>query len=168
MQISRKREFTGNAKMNKVFEVSFNSPQCGWMSIGFEHANGEFHTTTAHAPYTNALAEILNIVAGLVSAKGDFSKTLKWNRDPEEYDFVFASGGGDVSVQITEYPTADRENGEIVYSYSGTALEVAAAFEQTFQQMYDERDIDEFEENWHQKFPIAEFESLKTAIRESR
>lgn len=153
--------------MKREFEVSFNSPQCGWMSIGFEHAGGEFHTTTAHAPYTNALADILNTVAELVATQNGVTKTLRWNRDPEEYDFVFAAENGRVSIEISQYPTAERENGETVYSYSGPASEFAAAFEETFQQMYDERDIDEFEENWHQKFPVAEFEALKKTIRES-
>ncbi len=51
--------------MNKL-EVSFNSPQCGWMSIGFDDGVNEFHTTTAHAPHSKALSELLRILSDLL------------------------------------------------------------------------------------------------------
>ena len=34
----------------------------------------------------------------------------------------------------------------------------------TFMQLYEERNIDEFEDNWHQKFPLEEFERLSEVI----
>jgi hypothetical protein len=51
--------------MTGKLEVSFNSPQCGWMSIGFEDGVNEFHTTTAHAPHAFALAELMQILTRL-------------------------------------------------------------------------------------------------------
>ena len=53
--------------MTQALEVSFNSPQCGWMSVGFEDANGEFHSTTAHAPHASALAELMMILTTWVT-----------------------------------------------------------------------------------------------------
>ncbi len=150
--------------INDDLEVSFNSPQCGWMSIGFEYQGGEFHTTTAYAPHKTALADVLKTITGLVSAKEPFERTLQWNRDPEEYDFVFTSDGKTAGIEIIEYPTVERLRGEKVFEFEGDALQIATAFKTTFQQLYDERDVDEFEENWHQKFPLAEFEELKTAV----
>ena len=47
--------------MSSKLEVSFNSPQCGWMSIGFDDGVDEFHTTTAHAPHEKALSELLRM-----------------------------------------------------------------------------------------------------------
>ena len=76
--------------MSEKLEVSFNSPQCGWMSIGFSDGEKEFHTTTAHAPHENALPELLQILSDLINPDyHEFEKTLKWNRNPEEFDFVF-------------------------------------------------------------------------------
>ncbi len=150
--------------MKPEFEVSFNSPQCGWMSVGFKHSGGEFNTTTAHAPHKNALSEILNTITALLSNENGFKSTLAWNRDPEEYDFEFSKDQDAATIRILEYPTTERNTREKVFEYTGEAIEIARSFAKTFEQLYDERDIDEFEENWGQRFPYEEYENLKMAV----
>ena len=146
-------------------EVSFNSPQCGWMSVGFEYEGGSFHTTTAAKPHETALSDVLDAVRGFVSSEKDFRRVLKWNRDPEEYDFEFALADGNAQISVVEYPTGVREEeGEKVFSFQGDPLQIAKAFEFTFQQMFEERHIDEFEENWHQEFPIESFTALRNEL----
>ena len=67
-----------------MFEVSFNSPQCGWMSIGFEDGVNEFHTTTAHAPHATALPDLMRILTELADPSSTLNEhLLRWNRDPE-------------------------------------------------------------------------------------
>lgn len=151
--------------MTGKLEVSFNSPQCGWMSIGFNDGVSEFHTTTAHAPYSGVLAELLETLVKLID-QDDFDHILKWNRNPEEFDFVFKRDGESVLFEIIEYPTEERdlEKGEKVYVYVGDVKHFAEQFHETFRQLYEERNIDEFEDNWHQKFPLAEFEKLSKTI----
>ncbi|MEZ5307132.1 MAG: hypothetical protein R2684_08315 [Pyrinomonadaceae bacterium] len=150
--------------MSRDLEISFNSPQCGWMSVGFKSADSEFNTTTAHAPYKNALSEILSAAAAFASGE-DFSElTVLWNRDPEEYEFNFESLDGVGSIEIVEYADSEKNDGETVFSYSGNARSIASAFEATFAQMYDERDVDEFTENWHQGFPKEGLEELRRAL----
>ncbi len=151
--------------MSGKLEVSFNSPQCGWMSIGFDDGINEFHTTTAHAPHSEALSELLETLVNLLE-KENFSHTLKWNRNPEEFDFVFEREGNKTKIEIFEYPTEERDlsKGEKVFSHTGDAKQIAEAFRETFEQLYEERNIDEFEDNWHQKFPLQEFENLSKAL----
>ena len=153
--------------MSGKLEVSFNSPQCGWMSIGFEDETAEFHTTTAHAPHSTALSELLKTLVHLVT-KDSYENVLKWNRNPEEFDFVFRRNGENASIEIIEYPTEQREAGmrETVYFYEGDAKQIAEAFCETFEQLYQERNIDEFEDNWHQQFPIGEFLHLKETLKQ--
>lgn len=147
-------------------EVSFNSPQCGWMSIGFNDGETEFHTTTAHAPHSEALSELLVTLINLLD-KEVFSHTLKWNRNPEEFDFVFKRTKEKTRMKIIEYPTNERDvnKSEVVFSYTGDIRQIAEAFYKTFLQIYEERNIDEFEENWRQKFPTEEFEKLKARFQ---
>ncbi|HLM02741.1 MAG TPA: hypothetical protein VK400_16940 [Pyrinomonadaceae bacterium] len=158
--------------MSNKLEVSFNSPQCGWMSIGFDDGLSEFHTTTAHAPHEKALAELLLILSALLdpqSAPRD-EYVLHWNRSPEEFDFYFARTGENVLMEIYQYPSRrqrEPENREKVFAHRGNLRDVAEAFHKTFTQLYKDRDTDEFEFNWRQPFPLAEFEifesNLKTA-----
>ncbi|MEQ1763083.1 MAG: hypothetical protein ABL984_08060 [Pyrinomonadaceae bacterium] len=150
-----------------MFEVSFNSPQCGWMSIGFEDGVNEFHTTTAHAPHATALPDLMRILTELADPSTRWDEyTLMWNRDPEEFDFRFVRSGDDLTIEIYQYPTEDRDTAEreLVYSHTGTIAETLAAFGVTFDQLYEDRDTDEFEFNWRQPFPYKEFEEFKKRI----
>jgi hypothetical protein len=148
-------------------EVSFNSPQCGWMSIGFRDDVSEFHTTTAHAPHELALPELFRILTSLSDTESPQNEyLLKWNRDPEEFDFRFVRDLGRVAIEIYQFPTEtrDRAERELVFSHVGPISDVCRAFAATFDQLYADRDTDEFEFNWRQPFPLAEFERFKTAI----
>lgn len=147
-----------------MLEVSFNSPQCGWMSIGFKDDEGEFHTTTAHAPHGAALPELMQILAKLADANSVENEfLLKWNRDPEEFDFRFVRDGDDVALEIYQYPTDERDSAEreLVFSHTGKTHDVCATFAETFEQLYADRDTDEFEFNWRQPFPYSEYEEFK-------
>ena len=147
-----------------MFEVSFNSPQCGWMSIGFTDGVNEFHTTTAHAPHATALPELMRILTDLANPSSSNSEhLLKWNRDPEEYDFRFVRSGDSVSIEIYQFPTDERDatERELVYSHTGALKETIDAFAVTFEQLYDDRDTDEFEFNWRQPFPFSEYEDFR-------
>lgn len=150
--------------MSSKLEISFNSPQCGWMSIGFEDGVSEFHTTTAHAPHQSALPELMKILALLADAGSPQNEyLLKWNRDPEEFDFRFVRDDGSLLIEIYQYPTDDRDadERELVYAHRGTVEDVTAAFAETFEQLYEDRDTDEFEFNWRQPFPQQEYEEFR-------
>lgn len=157
--------------MPNKLEVSFNSPQCGWMSIGFDDGVSEFHTTTAHAPHERAMAELLQILSALLdknSAQNEY--VLQWNRNPEEFDFRFARNGENVLLEIYQYPSEEREpeNRERVFAHTGSLRDVAEAFHKTFTQLYEDRDTDEFEFNWRQPFPFAEFEFFESNLKSAR
>jgi hypothetical protein len=153
--------------MSDKLEVSFNSPQCGWMSIGFKDAGGEFHTTTAHAPHAAALPELMQILTKLADANStDNEYLLKWNRDPEEFDFRFVRDDSDVMLEIYQYPTDERDSTErvLVFTHHGRVRDVCAAFAETFEQLYADRDTDEFEFNWRQPFPQSAFSGFKSTF----
>lgn len=152
----------------KNLEVSFNSPQCGFMSIGFSGSAGEFHTTTAHAPHERALPELLKILTNLMDENSEKSEyVLHWNREPEEFDFRFARDGENLTLEIYQYPSEAREaeNRELVFAHAGNVGDVCAAFAETFRQLYEDRNTDEFEFNWRQPFPQKEFEDFQNKWR---
>lgn len=156
--------------MSAKLEVSFNSPQCGWMSIGFDDGVSEFHSTTAHVPHASALPELMRILTKLAdpaSAEDEF--LLKWNRDPEEFDFRFVRDGAMVVIEIYQYPTDERDSHdrELVFSHAGSVADTIAAFGLTFEQLYADRETDEFEFNWRQPFPFREYEQFKQGFSPS-
>lgn len=150
--------------MSNKLEVSFNSPQCGWMSIGFDDGTREFHTTTAHTPHEHALSKLLSILSDLSDENSTKDEhILQWNRNPEEFDFRFVRENENVLLEIYQYPTEERETNEreLVYSHRGRIVDICQTFAETFNQLYADRETDEFEFNWRQPFPIREFEEFK-------
>lgn len=150
-----------------MLEVSFNSPQCGWMSIGFDDGVSEFHTTTAHAPHESALPELMRVIAALADpASTENEYVLQWNRDPEEFDFRFVREGESLRIEIYQYPTDERDvtERELVFFHSGTVADVVRAFGETFEQLYADRDTDEFEFNWRQPFPFEEYKRFQSVV----
>lgn len=155
--------------MPNRLEVSFNSPQCGWMSIGFDDGAHEFHTTTAHAPHEKALAELLQILSDLLdenAAQNEY--VLEWNRNPEEFDFRFLKSGDNLTIEIYQYPSETRDGGKKVFAHTGNVAAICAAFAETFEQLYRDRDTDDFEFNWRQPFPFEEFSKFKSKLEAER
>ncbi|MFT3743750.1 MAG: hypothetical protein QM785_05590 [Pyrinomonadaceae bacterium] len=150
-----------------MFEVSFNSPQCGWMSIGFSDGVNAFHTTTAHAPHETALPDLMRILTQIADPSTTENEyLLKWNRDPEEFDMYFVRSADELRIEIYQYPTEEREavERELVFSHNGPVSETVAAFSQTFEQLYADRETDEFEFNWRQPFPLTEFQQFRAVL----
>jgi hypothetical protein len=127
------------------------------MSIGFDDGVSEFHTTTAHAPHELALPALMQILTTLADANAaDSEYVLQWNRNPEEFDFRFVRDKEDLLLEIYQFPTDERHamERELVF----------AAFAETFEQLYLDRDTDEFEFNWRQPFPHKEFEEFRAKM----
>jgi hypothetical protein len=154
--------------MSVKLEVSFNSPQCGWMSIGFSDGQNEFHTTTAHAPHQLALPNLLQILTSLLDPNSaEHEYILKWNRDPEEFDLRFLRGDGEsVLFELYQYPTDERElaTRDLVFTHFGAITDVVKAFAETFDQLYQDRETDEFEFNWRQPFPLKAFNEFREKL----
>ena len=153
--------------MSEKLEVGFNSPQCGWMSVGFKNNENEFSSTTAHTPHERALPELLQILTRLLDS-GDFETTLFWSRNPEKFDFLFENKGEEVSFAIYEYRSEKRSAGvqkNRVFTHSGHAREFCEAFYKTFTQLHEDRETDEFEANWKQPFPFTDFEKFELKLK---
>ncbi len=154
--------------MSNKLEVSFNSPQCGWMSIGFDDGTREFHTTTAHTPHSQALSEILKGLISLLNAgnaKDEF--VVEWSRNPEAYNLRFKRENENVRFEVIEFPTFNRldSESETVFLYEGNTKDLCLAFAETFNQLYADRETDEFESNWHQPFPFEEYKNFQEKLK---
>ncbi len=151
----------------KNFEVSFNSPQCGFMSIGFSNGESEFRSTTACEPHTDALPQILSVLTSLLSTELEReSFAIGWSRNPEAFDLYFNRAGEVVEFKLVSYPSESRDETEMetVFQHSGPVSEFCRAFAVTFEQLYEDRETDEFEANWRQPFPVAAFENFRKAL----
>lgn len=153
--------------MSQPFRVSFESPQCGWMSVRLEARGSRLVTSVAHGPY-DSLGELMDALATLL--EGRDTAVARWNREPEELDFKFdARGGGDeVSFEVVRYADHRRASAAVVFSARLTKREVCGAFWRELRGLRRRRETDEFEQNWRRPFPEAELRRFTKALREHR
>ncbi|HVF55368.1 MAG TPA: hypothetical protein VM934_04410 [Pyrinomonadaceae bacterium] len=150
--------------MNETFGVSIESPQSGWMSLRLRAGGREFVAVMSHAPY-DSLGDLASALASLL--KGEDSVTVKWNAEPEEFDFEFASSGDDeIALKVVRFRGHRRVKAgrRVVFSFQGSARALCMAFWRELSTLKERGEIDGFEQNWKRKFPRRELEELTKAI----
>ncbi|MCA1593565.1 MAG: hypothetical protein LC754_13130 [Acidobacteria bacterium] len=87
--------------MTQTLDVSMESPQSGWMSLRLRVGAQSFVAVMSHAPH-DSLAELMQGLTALLS--GETTVTVKWNAEPEEYDFIFSARGERVELRVVHFP----------------------------------------------------------------
>jgi hypothetical protein len=145
--------------MTSKLRVSFNSPQSGFMSIGLKSGKENFVTAVAHKPY-DSLRDLIKAISGLLG--GESKVTVKWNREPEEYDFELHRNGNEAELNIIRYANHRRlkKKREIVFSHKASVASMCESFSKALSDLHADKDVDEFEKNWRREFPEVEMSEL--------
>jgi hypothetical protein len=151
-------------EMNQPLQVSFNSPQSGFMSMGLQAGRTSFVTAVAHSPY-DSLRDLINALTAMLN--GENSVMVKWNREPEEYDFELLRNGNDAELNIIRYPNHQRQTKkrEVVFSHKATVANICESFWIALNELHSDKDVDEFDKNWRREFPEVEMRELATRIK---
>ena len=120
---------------------------------------------TGKRPTLPELIRVLTRLADRSTSENEY--VLQWNRDPEEFDLRFLRNGEKLTFEIYQYPTDERDRAEreLVFSHEGTVGATVAAFAETFEQLYEDRNTDEFEFNWRQPFPYDEYAEFRASAQ---
>lgn len=151
--------------MKEKLFVSFNSPQCGYMSICLRVGDErEFTTAMRYKPY-DSLTDWLKTLSSLIENEGAF--TVKWNAEPEEFDFKVERRGENVSLNVIRYQDHRRlDDGKAVaFTFEGDRKDFYLAFWKTLEHLRRDIETDEFDKNWRREFPQQEFDRLATLIK---
>jgi hypothetical protein len=149
--------------MSEEFRVSFESPQCGWMSVSLEARGARLVTSVAHAPY-DSLVELMNALVSLL--EGREREVVRWNREPEELDFRFDARDGEVGLEVLRYADHRRASASIVFAVRAAKEELCGAFWRELRGLRRRCETDEFEQNWRRPFPEAELRRLTETFRD--
>lgn len=155
----------GAPRMSEKLRVSFESPQSGWMSLRLEAGGRKFVTAVAHAPY-DSLRELIEALTALL--EGRERALVRWNCEPDEFDFEFAGRASEVSVEVTRYPDHRRRASAVVFRTRQQRADVCLAFWRELRQLHRRAGTDEFEQNWRRAFPEEELRRLTKTIRAYR
>jgi hypothetical protein len=152
--------------MSEKFSVSMESPQSGWMSMRLRAGTGrEFVAVMSHQPY-DSLRELIDALTALLG--GARAASVRWNAEPEEYDFELkAEGEGDLSLRVVHHRGHRREpsRARAVFACRASRVEMCLPFWRELSEMSARSETDVFEQNWRRKFPRRELRRLTDALK---
>lgn len=149
--------------MRQKFKVSIESPQSGFMSMSLALEGQRFVTAFAHAPY-DSLRDLLEALTALL--RGGGGALVKWNAEPEEYDFKIGARDDAVSFEVVRYADHRRRAGEVVFAVSCARLDFCRPFWRELRELRRRSETDVFEQNWRRAFPHEELRRLTRAMRD--
>ena len=135
------------------------------MSLSMETGGLRLVASVAHAPY-DSLRELIEALVALL--EGRASAIVRWNREPEEFDFEFVADGAEVTVSVARYPDHRRHTREVVFQTRQQKSDVCRAFWRELRQLRRRTLTDEFEQNWRRAFPEDELRRLTKTFRAHR
>lgn len=151
--------------MSETFSVSFESPQSGWMALRLKAGAAQLVLGVSHAP-GDPLRELIVGLRGLLDEGRSFA--VRWNCEPEEYDFELAAAcGDDVEFTATRYPNHRRRASErrTAFAHRAPKAEICLAFWTELRELRRRSVEDVFEANWRREFPQREMQELTRAVR---
>jgi hypothetical protein len=149
--------------MSEKLRVSFNSPQCGWMSFELRAGERSLAEAVSHAPY-DSLGDLIDALVKLL--RQDTKLTVRWAHDPDEFDFNFSASGDEAGLEVEWYQDSLRAGatGERVFTFTGSRLDVCYPFWRALGDLQADIEVDEFARNWRREFPARELLRLAAEI----
>ena len=138
------------------------------MSLRLKAGDESFVAVMSHAPY-DSVRELIEGLTALV-AGDDRRFTVRWNAEPEEYDFEFEPAGAEVELRVTRYAGHRRagDSASVVFSHRAPRAAVCLPFWREFKRLRDRRDTDVYEQNWRRAFPERELQEFTRALKAHR
>ena len=149
--------------MTQIFHISLESPQCGWMALAVRGGGAEVRYGAARAPY-DSLGVLLRGLKALL--EGQTALTVKWNAEPEEYDWHFTVDGEQITLAINYFPDHRRAAGESreIFVHSLPLKDLCRAVEAETRELQARAERDVFASNWQRPFPAPELAELSAAL----
>ena len=122
----------------------------------------------SYQPY-DSLRDLIESLSALLSGSQQ-DVTVKWNCEPEEFDFRMKAEDDRVELLVVRYPNhrRSRGSGRVVFSYRGSKWDVCLPFWKELRDLRIRASTDVFESNWRRKFPQHELQQFTTLIRSLR
>lgn len=156
--------FVAADPMNQRFHVSIESPQSGWVSLSLKAGDREFVDAMSHQPY-DSLNDLIRGLTALVGDRRPF--TVRWNREPEEYDFRVEAAGDEVDLRVVRYQNHRRLKGQSreVFALRAPLHDFVIPFWKELRQLRRRSETDVYEQNWRRPFPHDELREFNRAVK---
>ncbi len=143
------------------------SPQSGWMAMSLQASEQSLAMSVSHLP-ADSLLDLTNALSALLT--GSEEKVVRWNCEPDEYDFIFTTEGDKVQIIVAHYPDHRRKkvDAQIVFSLQDSALAVCLPFWTALRDLRRRVVVNEFARHWRRDFPSGAVQRLTKAIKAAK
>lgn len=147
--------------MSDELNVSLESPQSGWMSVRLLAGERQFLAVFGRGPY-DSLRDLVSLLAEVAAGAG--GGVVRWNAEPEEFDFILAAEGEGAGLRVERYADHRREEAGEVFAHAGARRDLCLAFWRELHSLRERADTDAFRQNWRRSFPEREYQQLTDAL----
>ena len=147
-----------------TLNVSLESPQSGWMSLRLRADEQSLVMGASCAPYDS----LLDLIKGLTAIlEGSRHGRVRWNCEPEQFDFDIAAEGDMAQLIVTRYPNhyRDAQASQFVFSLHTSRLDLCLPFWKELRGLERRAETDVFEQNWRRPFPRHEMQEFTRLVR---
>ena len=118
-------------------------------------------------PY-DSVRDLVEALSALLAGAGEVN--VRWNCEPEEFDFKMVAAGDGVQFKVVRYPNHRRLRGSsrTVFSLGGSKLEICLPFWRALRDLRRRIAEDEFDKNWRRPFPDSEMQQLTRLVRSEK
>jgi hypothetical protein len=144
------------------FRVRFAHPAAGWLPVTLTANDHALSFVASHTPY-NSLSD-LTIALISVVLTDTLDTSVRWNTEPIEYEFRFASDARDMTLSVIQWPdsTRARENNQNVFRARGSRVEMVLPFWRALRQL-ESHGTQVWE--WQHPFPTSDMRKLDHYIQ---
>lgn len=146
--------------MFQRLRVNFGVADSGSLPVMLTATNQQLTFVASYIPY-DSLNDLVASLTVLLNADG--STSVIWNTEPTEYDFLFTAKENEITLTVTEFPSARRTShaGSIVFTVQASRRELVLIFWRALRNL---RTQQAFEQHWKREFPDAAMEQLTAKL----
>ncbi|MDX2039881.1 MAG: addiction module protein [Acidobacteriota bacterium] len=146
-------------------KVRFEAVKSGWMTVRLESPEQTLSFSPSYTPY-DSIAELINALYDFLSwSESETKSVVRWNEQPNEYEFVFVNAGEKAGLTISEI--SERVSGrvrEAVFSISDSHLQIALPFWRALRDLQT-NPFHNYEAEWRRQFPSREMDALTDKVK---
>ena len=148
---------------DQKLKVEFDPPEDGWTGVGLSAGGCSYGFSPSHVPY-DSFGDLVCALLKILDGRHD--AVVRWNDEPVEHEFVFASDGRRVDFRVFEIVvSAAGRTREERFAFGGPAYKVLWPFWKALREMQSRQSSEEYARRWREPFPEREMVELTRRIK---
>lgn len=151
--------------MTDKMRMDIEPPHEGWATVRLTAPGVRLEFTASYTP-RDSIGELARVTAGLLAGLPE--QVVVWNTEPVEYEFRFATEGGQTRLEIHRYSDRRRRRrrAEVpVAVVAGDTIDIARTIWRGLRRLQGTVAAEAFAATWRHPFPASTVEQITEQLR---